>query len=60
MYFYIAIKISNYFLPLEYVTDLVGELGNKEHIRLFALGTKGLWFDGMFITHYQNWKNKIK
>jgi len=47
-------------LPSEYVTDLVGELGNKEHIRLSALEMKGLWFDGSFITHCQNWKNKTR
>jgi len=40
------------------VTDLVGDLGNKEHIRLSALEMKGLWFDEVFITHCQNWKNK--
>jgi len=45
-------------LPLEYVTDLVGDLGNKEHVRLSALEMKGFWFDELFITHCQNWKEQ--
>ena len=43
--------------PLEYETDLVGELGNKEHINLSALGMKRSLLDASAIAHCQDWKD---